>query len=135
MIAPARPAAARELTIHEPELRRLQDAIEAIARGERQVRLGLNGERPSICYCGLESMIVGLSLAADVVRHFRPADLRPELSEQYLAQVVDDLLSVECTAEEVDLRCSERVRREVATARACLNRAMLAMRVDLGVIR
>jgi hypothetical protein len=120
-----------ELTIREPELRRLQESIEAIARGASQILHGLAGERPRICHCGLDTIRIATTQAAEVIRGFRPADLRPDLSEAYLAQVCDDLAYVEAVATERDETAAER---NLARARAHLNSAILALRSLAGVV-
>ena len=135
----ARPEPRNELTIHEHELRRLQgaiEAIEAITAGEAQVRLGLNGERPRICQCGLLAIEKAVVTAAEVVRGFRPADVRPDLTESYIAQVVDDLGYVQTLAEQTTVAIPERIGACLARARVHLNLALLALREEkIGVAR
>ena len=121
-----------ELTLREAELRRLQDAIESIVRGESLIRRGLAGDQPRICYCGIDTIRIATAQAAEVIRAFRPADLRPDLTEAYLAQVVDDLAYVEAVAEARDI---EQARRLIAEARAHLNGAMRTVRMDAVVAR
>jgi len=139
--ADARPTAPGwELTIHEHELRRLQGAIEAISAGNVQVRLGLNGERPRICQCGLLAIEKAIVTAAEVIRGFRPADARPDLTEKYIAQVIDDLGYVQTLAEQTAVAIPERIgasvaRASVARARVYLNLALRAMREEVGVTR
>jgi hypothetical protein len=113
-----------ELTLKEPDLRRLQTAIESIASAESIIRRGMHGESQKLVYAGLETLMRAILEASEVMRQFRNADLRPEMSEAYLAQAIDDLLYVECQAEEVDLPCSEGVRSQVVQAREHLNNAV-----------
>jgi hypothetical protein len=121
-----------ELTIREHDLRRLQGAIEAIVGAESRIRHGLAGERPRLCHLGLDTIRAALVVMADAIRLARPADLRPELSEAYLAQVVDDLCYVEAVATE---RVETAAERHVARARGHLNAAILALRQRIGVAR
>jgi hypothetical protein len=123
--------AAPELTIREPELRRLQGAVEQIASAERQVRYGLTGERPRLCHMGLDTIRTELVSLADVIRCARPADPRPDLTEEYLARIVDDLAYVEAVATEREETAAER---HVARARAHLNATILALRSLGGVL-
>ena len=117
-----------ELTIREYELRKLQTAIEAITGAESRIRLGLNGDRPRLCHLGLDTIRTALTQIAEVVRVARPADLRPELSEPYLAQVIDDLTFCEVTAAE---RNEGAARRNLALARVHVKHTVQALRGEV----
>jgi hypothetical protein len=127
---PERAESNHELTIREHELRRLQGTIESLAGAESLVRRGMAGDQPRLCHLGLDTLRKALVDLTDVARQFRPADLRPDLSEAYLAQVVDDLAYVETVADQT--ACPDQARIGVAKARVNLNLALLSLRIERG---
>jgi hypothetical protein len=121
-----------ELTLKEPDLRKLQAAIESIASAESIIRRGMHGDSARLVYAGLETLMRATLSASDVIRGFRDADLRPDLSEAYLAQAVDDLAYVEAVAVE---HVETAVERHVLAARNHLKAAAIALRTRLGVVK